>query len=250
MEDKSKVIDRIRKLLALSESANEHEAALAAERAQELLARYNIDLFEVEDVEEEQPVERDSSETRSQVWRRHIYQAVAKMYFCVYYFESIQRPSSESTRGFVRRDLHFFTGQLHNIHVAKMVAAYLCATIIRLANNGSTSCPKRERARYKKSFHNACAFRLSQRIRQRVERTRQTETPTSDGRNLPALASLYDQAMYANRAYLDKLNVKIRTSKSRTRSTHFDGHVDGKKAAESISLDGQIHQNEPTKKLR
>ncbi|KKK79336.1 hypothetical protein LCGC14_2834560, partial [marine sediment metagenome] len=61
MKDKSKVIDTIRKLLALSESANEHEAGLAAEKTQELLARYNIDLFEVEDVKEEKPAERDSS---------------------------------------------------------------------------------------------------------------------------------------------------------------------------------------------
>ncbi|KKK83759.1 hypothetical protein LCGC14_2790170, partial [marine sediment metagenome] len=184
---------------------------------------YNIDLFEVEDVKEEQPVERDSSETRSQVWRRYIYQAVAEMYFCEYYYQSVQQPSSEGTRGFVRRELHFFTGQSHNIDVAKMVAAYLCATVMRLANEGSHDYPKQERARYKKSFHNACAFRLRQRIGERVERTKQTETVASDGRNLPALASLYEQAMFANRAHLEKLGVSTEASKTRTRSTHFGG---------------------------
>ena len=243
MEDKSKVIDKIRKLLALSESANENEAALAAEKAQELLARYNIDLFEVKDVREEQPVERDSSETRSQSWRRQIYHAVAEMYFCKYYYDSIQRPSSTSTRGFVRRDLHFLTGQPHNIDVAKMIAAYLCATVMRLANEGSHDYPKQERARYKKSFHNACAFRLRQRIGERVERTKQTETVASDGRNLPALASLYDQAVFTNLAHLKKLGVEIHVRKSKSRSSHLGGHTDGREAAETINLDTQIKQD-------
>ena len=36
-----KVVDKIQKLLALTESSNEHEAALAAEKAHELLAEHN-----------------------------------------------------------------------------------------------------------------------------------------------------------------------------------------------------------------
>lgn len=244
MEDKSTIINRIRKLLALSESSNEHEAALAAEKVQELLAHYNIDLFDVEDVKEEHPVERDSSETRSQVWRRHIYQAVSEMYFCEYYYQSIHQPSSESKRGFILRDLHFLTGQSHNIDVAKMVAAYLCATVMRLANKGSHDYSKQERSRYKKSFHNACASRLRQRIRERVEHTKQTETVVSNGRNLPALASLYDQAMFANRAHLEKLGVSTVASKTKTRSSHFFGQRDGRVAAEDIGLDTQIKRDD------
>ncbi len=248
MKDKPKIVDTIRKLLALSESANEHEAAAAAEKAQELLARHNIDLFEVEDVKEEQPVERGSSETRSQVWRRYIYGAIGKMYFCKYYYDTIERPFSKSTRGFVLRDLHVFTGQSHNIDVAKMVAAYLCATVMRLANEGSHNYPRQERARYKKSFHNACTFRLRQRIGERVEHTKQIETVVSDGRNLPALASLYAQAMVANQTYLEKLGISIEVSKTRTRSTHFGGQKDGRAAAETINLDTQTKKSN-TKQL-
>jgi hypothetical protein len=46
--DLSKIIERIRKLLALTESANEHEAALAAAKASELLATYELDMATVE----------------------------------------------------------------------------------------------------------------------------------------------------------------------------------------------------------
>lgn len=37
MQDQEKIADKIRRLLALAESPNEHEAALAAAKAQELI---------------------------------------------------------------------------------------------------------------------------------------------------------------------------------------------------------------------
>ncbi len=37
-----KVLEKIQKLLALTSSSNEHEARLAAERASELLTKYNL----------------------------------------------------------------------------------------------------------------------------------------------------------------------------------------------------------------
>lgn len=41
-EDKSAIIEKIRKLLALSQSKNQHEAELAAQRASELMQKYQI----------------------------------------------------------------------------------------------------------------------------------------------------------------------------------------------------------------
>lgn len=46
--DLAKVKDKIQKLLALSHSSNEHEAALAAQRAGEILAKYDLSMQEVE----------------------------------------------------------------------------------------------------------------------------------------------------------------------------------------------------------
>lgn len=43
----TKIIDRIKKLLALAESDNESEAKLAMERANELLLRYNLSSSQV-----------------------------------------------------------------------------------------------------------------------------------------------------------------------------------------------------------
>ncbi len=49
---RERVIERVRKLLALSNSSNEHEAALAAAHAQRLLAEHNLAMSELEMREE------------------------------------------------------------------------------------------------------------------------------------------------------------------------------------------------------
>lgn len=47
-ESKSEMIEKIRKLLALSQSSNQHEAELAAKRASELMAKYQVSSASVE----------------------------------------------------------------------------------------------------------------------------------------------------------------------------------------------------------
>lgn len=48
MTEKEKVIDKIQKLLALATSPNEHEAKLAADKANEILIQYNLTMQEVD----------------------------------------------------------------------------------------------------------------------------------------------------------------------------------------------------------
>lgn len=48
MEDRDKVLDLVRKLMALTESPNEHEAARAAEKVQELLFKHKLTMAEAE----------------------------------------------------------------------------------------------------------------------------------------------------------------------------------------------------------
>ena len=46
--DKEKVLDKIKKCLALGESANEHEAAQAIRQAQMLMKKYGISEIDIE----------------------------------------------------------------------------------------------------------------------------------------------------------------------------------------------------------
>lgn len=240
MNDKSKIIDKIQKLLALSKSPNEHEAARAAEKAQELLATYNIDVSEVEVEEAKASVIQDSVRTKSKAWMRIVRSAAAHMYFCEYYYSKYQQEAPQRKRGFVTYDLHFYVGEPHNIAVAKMMSEYLIATVSRLAREGARVHLKQERNRYRKAFTNSCAVRLRKRIFDRLRETSQTGVTTYEGRNLPALASLYDQTRHQNQAFIEEHVGKLGAGRGKMRSSHAAGRLDGHEAGGTISLNKQI----------
>ena len=48
MENNQPIIEKIKKLLALANSSNEHEAALAASHAQRLLSEHNLAMADIE----------------------------------------------------------------------------------------------------------------------------------------------------------------------------------------------------------
>lgn len=75
------LVERIRKLLALATSPNEHEAALALSKATELLAAHGISMLDVHE-SERSPVEQVDRELTSITWHRHLLAIVARFNYC------------------------------------------------------------------------------------------------------------------------------------------------------------------------
>lgn len=59
MNEKDKILERVKKLFALANSSNEHEAKLAAEKANELLVKYNLTMQQVSATDEKQYLETE-----------------------------------------------------------------------------------------------------------------------------------------------------------------------------------------------
>lgn len=82
MSDPS-IVEKIRKLLALSKSDNIHEAAAAAERAHKLMLEHSIALDDVSDILPEDIVEDAIVDDRMRaVWRFGLLTACARSYYC------------------------------------------------------------------------------------------------------------------------------------------------------------------------
>lgn len=79
---RERIIERVRKLLALSNSSNEHEAALAAAHAQRLLAEHNLAMSELE-VQDEGAgeVELEVAKTVPK-WLSSLFATVANTFDC------------------------------------------------------------------------------------------------------------------------------------------------------------------------
>ena len=86
MSDLARVLDRVRKLLALATSPNVHEAALAAAQAQALIDRHRLDALLAEDATEpitdgaDEPLERAR---RPRKWRSVLASALAEANDCL-----------------------------------------------------------------------------------------------------------------------------------------------------------------------
>ena len=118
------VIAKVKKLLAMAETSsyNEHEAAAAAAKAQELLVAYNLDMASIGGSSE-----RGQTELKGGLykWQRYLWEAVARLNFCMYW--SIQ--GNEKGAKYMHRVL----GRQENTIGARVMSEYLQQTIERLA---------------------------------------------------------------------------------------------------------------------
>jgi uncharacterized DUF497 family protein len=242
--EKDKLLDKIKKILAKAgNNPNEHEAAMAAEMAQEMLARHNLTMADVaaaEDKAEEIVQSDDPVTTTAHPWRRPLATAVATMYFCKYVFYS---------QGGKNR--HIFVGTRANVAVAEMMFVYLITAVERLAQQGARSVPEKERSPYRTSFRAACSKRLCWRIAELITEAKRGKQ-TSSGTNLPACLDLYKKHETANEEWANNKWKSMRQVSAKLRTDlHYKGNTDGDRAGHTIGLNQQVSRqgNTPAKAL-
>lgn len=235
------IIERIRKLLALAKSANEHEAAVAMQRAQEMLAKYNLDMNDVLQRGESVQFVCDNElvTESSNPWRRDLASNLARLFFCDYSFNFIKQSMPQrKTRKYLRLDRHSFYGLPHNVAVVKEMFKYLVDTVERLAREARKI--NREGASYEKSFRHGCATRLIERISERYWASKegaQALIGRDGGNNLPAL---YDNSEAALNDWMTKKVGELEIAKNRGVIKSQKGELDGFRAGGGISLDTQV----------
>ena len=124
-------IDRIRKLLALSQSPNEAEAALAAARVQELLTRHNLTMGVVEDASQQRAEERSTESLGTRV-QPHVWvlaRACEAMFEVRYYRRQqyVETPGAEWRFAYEKRIV--FIGLAANVETAVVTFSYLSGAI-------------------------------------------------------------------------------------------------------------------------
>ena len=139
MTDKklNKVIDTIRKLLALSESNNnEHEAALAAAKASELLMKYELKMSQIAPAKlREEILQKASpwSRSRRQRWEAQLAFVLARHYFC---------------QALVATYCVFFVGKERHQEIAIFVYEQLVAVLTKMAKRETGNYIKQMREEF------------------------------------------------------------------------------------------------------
>ena len=123
--DLQAVMSRIQKLLRLSKSSNPHEAALAAEKAQELMFAYGLSLAQVEAAVEDGPrFTLDQIGLGGSIgsisWKRSLFVMVARACFC----QALWYPGTA---------IGMAVGRRHNVMLVEHLYEYLQRQIQRMA---------------------------------------------------------------------------------------------------------------------
>jgi len=166
-----RVIERVRKLLALSRSSNPHEASAAAEKARELVEKYKLAQADIEMKEEGAAIESHPYSQNVVGWQRDLGFVLARSFFC----RAIHTPRGKDTGG--RCWLHFI-GKPEDIATTLALFNFLRRELKRLAKHayetyrgrfikfgGLGTGPKLvEPWAWKRDFHNGAIFVIDGRL--------------------------------------------------------------------------------------
>lgn len=246
--ERTTILRRIRKLLALAGSkGSEAEAAAAVARAHALLAQHNLAESEVRE-SVDTPIERildDSTVDGSRdLWPAQVWHATAILHFCRYFY-------NEQFDGKRRIGLrHSLVGRPHNTEAAKLTARYLVDTVERLTRESGRDLPTSERRSYRLSFRRACGRRLAERVYAHHRELTAVADPAAavPGTTLPALVSLYVRESEANDELINRRGIHLGAgTASRDRLTHAAGAEAGRIAADSIVIPPRGSRPETTR---
>lgn len=119
------IVERIQKLLALASSSNEHEAKLAADKANELLVKHNLSMQQVQAAGEEYTVDSIERKTRLLMDEQLLLNRVIKPFF----FVEVVSDYSKSNPPHSSTIWIQFLGKEENVAIAKHVHIFLIRTM-------------------------------------------------------------------------------------------------------------------------
>lgn len=179
------LIEKIKKLLALANSSNEHEAALAAGHAQRLLAEHNLAMADIE--ASHQPDKADSVETAVAKclpkWMRHLSAGVSSAFDC----QAIHHPATGKMT---------FIGVGADVQIAAYTFTYLERTIRKLCatymkQNAASTLANRHRELMRQSYYLGAVSTINARLQEQKVRT-----PVTTGALVLVKDGLIKQAMH------------------------------------------------------
>lgn len=222
MEGNTKILDRIRKLFALSTSPNEAEATAALEKAHELLRQYNLDIAQLSAEEESEIVEEPCLDgSRLPNWKKILVIHVTRENFC----ETYQK-FDRVAYGYQRISKYYtfqIIGKPHNVVVAKEMLNYLFAAIDRLGR------------RYPGSVRNSYKAGVVSTLIERIHEASQKESTDPTNRALVVA----EKALI--KRFLDEKQLK--NSRVSLSANSESAYMNGQRDGNTISLNSQISKN-------
>lgn len=212
--EQQKIIERIKKLLALSaNNPNPHEAEIALKRAQKLLTEHDLSMSSITEVENEEVGE--SYGKNVQKWTKIIYQAITELYQCEYIID--MNPPAR----------HIVIGSISNRTTALLIIDYVLKAIHKEGKGKPAT------------FKNGAALGVYQTCQDILDQEKKNKDVIIPGTGLVA-ADIRRVRSSANEQYIQDKYADVCAGRRST--TYYDqaGHAFGS----SLSVNPQIHREQ------
>lgn len=225
--EKEKILEKIRKLLRLSGSDNEHEAAAAAAKAQQLLSEHNLTIGNItpEQAAKEFTASHARRKTRQRLehWAHNLAAGVASAFDCKYYHKLT---TGETV----------FVGCGPDPDVCGWTYGYLYKALLALASAHMHGPAKRLRANSSKvAARNSYLSGAVYMIHLRLEAQKEV-TPVTPGALVPVKEALINSAM--------PTLITRPVPKQRIRDRDFEAGMD---AGSAVPLSKPISSSAPSR---
>lgn len=230
MEQKSSIIIKVKKLLALANSSNEHEAALAASHAQRLLSEHNLAMADIDHTYELKSADRVETKVSKTLpkWTRHLSAAVCTAFDC----QAIHHPADGKMT---------FIGIGADVQIAIYIFSYLDHTIKKLCGayikkDANKNISSRDRNFMRQSYCLGAVSTITERLREQ-----KLQTPVTPGALVPVKEGLIKKAL------LDLGST--RTIRSRKSYINSDAYMEGRQDGRHVRINKAISGSSPVNKV-
>ena len=182
--EKTPIIEKIKKLLALANSSNEHEAALAASHAQRLLSEHNLAMADIEAAHRPDKADRVETAAAKSLpkWMRHLSAGVSSAFDC----QAIHHPAAGKMT---------FIGVGADVQIAAYTFAYLDRIVRKLCGtymkqHVSSTIANRHRELMRQSYYLGAVSTITARLKEQ-----KIKTPITTGTLVPVKEGLIRQTM-------------------------------------------------------
>lgn len=237
-----KIKARIQKLLAMAQdSSSPHEAAIAAERVQKLMTKFNLEMADViaEELQDEDNLvkeNRDFQYKRMPTYVQWIEVTIARAFDC----ETKRR---RHIRGGIEYDVTEIYGYKTDVEVVKSLCHYICGQLDLMAKR--VKVPEEySRCGYSRRYMADWRKGASKEICKRIRNFYGSGAPSEEQDHE------YDNATSTNLATLKKEAIKKKFgdftySTSRSYTYTHDGRFAGSRAAAAIDINRKIQEGAP-----
>ncbi len=236
MSNQEKVLDKIRKLLAMAndDRGNEQERDTALRMAHTLLTKHGLELQDVEEAARDAVDPRGTFdfESWSMPWTREIRHYVGKLFMCEYIFGHKRSGTKQ---------VHWYVGRESNAATAMYMSTYVIESILKEGRRLYTH----NLSPQTRSFAVGCVRRLAVRIEKMIA-DKAEEVGCGTGTSL-VLLDLAKREQLANMDFIKDWDVKEKS----VRQSEVDQHAfrKGVEYGGKIGLNVQIAKTEEQIKL-